>query len=158
MFAPGVQSVLIEFQSSSSILASMVVSIYVLGYAVGPLIVAPISEIHGRVPMYHISNVMFVIFTIACAVSTSLPMLIVFRFLAGAAGSTPVSIGGGTFGDLFSVEERGAAMAIWAMGPLLGPVVGPIIGGFLAEAKGWRWVFWVLTMVVSLNFNPANST
>jgi multidrug resistance protein len=136
----------------------MVVSIYVLGYAVGPLIVAPISEIHGRVPMYHISNVMFVIFTIACAVSTSLPMLIVFRFLAGAAGSTPVSIGGGTFGDLFSVEERGAAMAIWAMGPLLGPVVGPIIGGFLAEAKGWRWVFWVLTMVVSLNFNPANST
>ncbi|KAJ5780372.1 benomyl/methotrexate resistance protein [Penicillium paradoxum] len=150
MFAPGVQDVMIDFKSQSSILASFVVSVYVLGYCVGPLIVAPLSEIYGRLPIYHVSNVLFVIFTIACAVSSSLDMLIVFRFFAGLAGSTPLSIGGGTFGDMFKVEERGAAIAIWSMGPLLGPVIGPVAGGFLADEAGWRWVFWLITIAVSI--------
>jgi multidrug resistance protein len=150
MFAPGVEDVMIEFKSTSQILASFVVSIYVLGYCVGPLIVAPLSEIYGRVPVYHVSNVLFVVFTIACAVSSSLSMLTVFRFFAGVMGSTPLSIGGGSFGDMFKVEERGAAIAIWSMGPLLGPVIGPVAGGFLAQRAGWRWVFWVITIAASL--------
>jgi multidrug resistance protein len=153
MFAPGVEDVLSEFHSTSTTLASFVVSVYVLGYCIGPLIVAPLSEIYGRLPVYNVSNVLFLIFTVACAVSSSLPMLIVFRFFAGAVGSTPISIGGGTFGDLFRVEERGAAMSVWAMGPLLGPVVGPVAGGFLAEAAGWRWVFWLITIAVGLYFS-----
>lgn len=148
MFAPGVEDVLREFHSSSSILASLVVSVYVLGYAIGPLMAAPLSEMYGRVPVYHVSNVLFVIFTIACAVSSNLNMLIAFRFLAGAMGSTPITIGGGSFGDMFAVEERGKAIAIWSMGPLLGPVIGPVAGGFLAEAAGWRWVFWLITIIV----------
>jgi MFS family permease len=65
-------------------------------------------------------------------------MLIGFRFLAGLAGSTPITIGSGTISDMFRTEERGAAMAIWSIGPLLGPVVGPIAGSYLSEAKGWR--------------------
>ncbi|KAJ6007794.1 benomyl/methotrexate resistance protein [Penicillium herquei] len=141
MFAPGVEDVMIEFHSTSTIIGSFVVSVYVLGYAVGPLIVAPMSEVYGRAPVYHISNLLFVIFTIACAVCSSMPQLIVFRFFSGVAGSTPITIGGGTFGDMFKVEERGAAIAIWSMGPLLGPVIGPVAGGFLAEDAGWRWVF-----------------
>lgn len=125
MFAPGVEEVLTEFKSTSTILASFVGSIYILGYGAGPLIVAPLSEMYGRTPVYHGSNLLFVIFTAAYALSNSMPMLIVFRFLAGAAGSTPVSIGGSTLGDIFSPEERGAAITIWSMGPLLGPVVEP---------------------------------
>jgi multidrug resistance protein len=148
MFAPAVEDVLREFHSSSTILAALVVSIYILGYALGPLLVAPMSEIYGRSPVYHASNVLYVIFTIACAVSSNLSMLIVFRFLAGAAGSTPVTIGGATLGEMFSVEERGKAVSIWSMGPLLGPVIGPVAGGFLAQAAGWRWVFWLLTILV----------
>ena len=42
-------------------------------------------------------------------------------------------------------------MAIWALGPLMGPVIGPVAGGYLAQAKGWRWIFWVLAMAVSLS-------
>lgn len=155
MFAPGVEDVMIEFHSTSTMLASFVVSVYILGYCVGPLFVAPLSEMYGRVPVYHVSNVLFIIFTIACAVSTSMPMLIVFRFFAGVMGSTPLSIGGGTFGDMFRVEERGAAVAVWSMGPLLGPVVGPIAGGFLAQDVGWRWVFWIIAMAVRMAASDA---
>ncbi|KUJ15138.1 benomyl/methotrexate resistance protein [Mollisia scopiformis] len=147
MFAPGVEDVLKEFHSTSTLLGSLVVSVYILGYAAGPLAIAPCSEMYGRLIVYHVSNTLFVIFTIACAVSSSLNMLIGFRLLAGITGSTVITIGGGTFGDMFSAKERGAALSIWAMGPLLGPVVGPVAGGFLAEAKGWRWVFWVIAIV-----------
>lgn len=119
MFAPAVSQVMKEFNSSSIILSEIVVSIYVLGFAVGPLVVAPMSEIYGRKWAYLISFMLFLIFTIACAVSSNLGMLIAFRFLAGCAGSTPTTLGGATVGDVFAKEKRGAAMAVWGMGPLL---------------------------------------
>lgn len=148
MFAPGVPLVLADFHTVDNveILGSLVVSIFILGYALGPMVVAPLSEMYGRVILYHISNVLFVVFTIACAVSSNIGMLIAFRLLAGIAGSTVLTIGGGTVTDMFIQEERGGAMAIWSMGPLLGPVIGPVIGGFLAEDAGWRWVFWLLAI------------
>lgn len=112
------------------------------------------AELYGRSPIYHVTNISFVIFTVACALSSSLNMLIVFRFLQGTAGSAAIALGGGTVADLFIQEERGKAIALWAMCPLLGPVVGPIGGGFLSASLGWRWVFWVLAIAVSLYLCP----
>lgn len=137
---------MVTFNEHSNLLASFVVSIYILGFAIGPLIIAPLSELYGRYWLYNASNFFFVIFTICCGVSNSMGMLIAFRFLAGCAGSAPLTIGGGTIADMFPVEKRAGAMAIWSMGPLLGPVVGPVAAGFLVDAKGWRWVFYVLTI------------
>lgn len=128
MFAPSVPSVMMEFQSSSSTLATFVVSVYVLGNAVGPLILAPLSEVYGRAPVYHATNIIYVVCTAACALSVDLSMLIVFRFLAGVMGSAVLSLGGGSITDLFVSEQRGRAMAVWSLGPLLGPVVGPVTG------------------------------
>ena len=150
MFAPGVPAVMAEFKSDSNTLAEFVVSVYILGFAVGPLLIGPLSEVYGRWPVYSLTMILFTIFTIACAVAPSLNALIVFRFFAGALGVTPVTIGGGTLADMVRQEKRGAAMAVWAMGPLIGPVVGPIAGGYLTGAKGWRWTFWLLTMIVSV--------
>lgn len=164
-FAPGVPEVMREFNTTSTTLASFVVSIYILGYASGPLIIAPMSETFGRTPVYHVTNLLFVVFTIACAVAGSFGQLIGFRFLAGIMGSTVITIGGGTVADMFRgthntqttsfhisltsllEEERGAAMAVWSIGPLLGPVVGPIIGAYLTEAKGWRWDFYLIAIL-----------
>lgn len=145
-FAPGVPQVLREFNESSNVIAAFVVSVYILGFAIGPLIIAPMSEIYGRIPLYNICNVLFVIFNIACAVSTSMGMLIAFRLLAGCAGSAPLTLGGGTIADMFPPQQRAGAMAIWSIGPLLGPVIGPICGGFLVESMSWRWVFWILAI------------
>jgi len=147
MFAPGVEQVMEEFHFSNTDLATLVVSIYVLGFAIGPLIIAPLSEINGRRLVYLISNFFFLLFTIGCALSSNLGMLFAFRFLAGCAGSTPVTLGGASIGDMFPKESRGAAMAVWGMGPILGPVLGPVIGGFLAQGKGWRWTFWLQAIV-----------
>jgi multidrug resistance protein len=151
MFAPAVHLLPVHFYLSS-ITSTLVVSIFVLGFAFGPLIIAPLSEIYGRRPAYVVSMLFFLIFTIACAVSTSLPMLIVFRLLAGVVGSTSITIGSATVGDLLPPERRGGGIALMAMGPLLGPVVGPIIGGYLSDAEGWRWIFWLQSIVAGLLF------
>ncbi|KAL1643697.1 hypothetical protein SLS58_004712 [Diplodia intermedia] len=146
MFAPGVPLVMKDFGTDSQMLATFVVSVYVLGFALGPLLLAPLSEVYGRNPVYHVCNVFFTIFTVCCAVSQNMGMLIVFRFLAGLSGVSVVTCGSGSIADMLPAEKRGGAMAIWSMGPLLGPIVGPIAGGYLTEAEGWRWVFWVITI------------
>ncbi|KAK0104855.1 hypothetical protein ONS95_005121 [Cadophora gregata] len=147
LFAPAVSQVMTEFDSANVILSETIVSIYVLGFAVGPLFAAPLSEVYGRKWVYLLSCALFLVFTIACATSSSLPMLIVFRFLAGCFGATPTTLGGATIGDMFPKEKRGGAMALWGIGVQLGPAIGPVIGGFLASAKGWRWVFWLLAIL-----------
>ncbi|EUC41983.1 hypothetical protein COCMIDRAFT_8389 [Bipolaris oryzae ATCC 44560] len=146
-FAPGVPDVMREFHSTSSLLASFMVSVYVLGYASGPMIIAPLSEMYGRLPLYHICNFLFIIFTIAAAVATNMTQFIVFRFFMGCFGGAPMVLGGGTIADLIPREQRGTAMSVWIMGPTIGPCVGPVIGGFLTVAKGWRWNFWFVAIL-----------
>ena len=117
MIAPSTESVMHTFSSTSTTLVSFATSSY-LGYAFGPLVLAPLSEIHGRLPIYHICNILFLIFNIACAVSPNLGALIVFRLFAGIAGSCPVTIGAGSIADVVVREKRGGAMAAWMLGPL----------------------------------------
>lgn len=148
MFAPGVPDIMQDFKSTNENLATFVVSVYVLGFAFGPLLAAPMSEIYGRAICYNVANVLFVIFTVCTALSQNMGMLIAFRFLMGLAGSTPITNGSGTVSDMFPVEQRGRAMAVWALGPLLGPCIGPVAGGYIVLDIGWRWVFWIIAIAV----------
>lgn len=122
MFAPGAEQLVNEFRVTDSTVAAMTVSLYVLGFALGPLILAPLSELYGRLIVYHFCNVVYFAFTAGCAFSTDVAMFLVFRIICGCAASGPMSIGGGTVADITPQEERGKAMALFAMGPLLGPV------------------------------------
>lgn len=149
MLAPGVPQLLVDFGVSSDTESTFVVSIFVLGFAFGPLVIAPMSEIYGRRIVYHICNSLFVVFTILCAVAKDMNGLLAYRFCAGFVGVAVVTCGGGTIADLMPTEKRGSAMAIWSLGPLLGPVIGPVCAGFLVERIGWRWVFWVIAIAVS---------
>lgn len=115
-----------EFNSTSLELGSFVVSVYPLGYAFGPLVLAPLSEMYGRRIIYNVSNLLFAVFNIACAVSPNLAALVVFRLLAGTAGSAPLTIGAGSLADIIQQKNRGLAMGLWVLGPVLGPAIGPI--------------------------------
>jgi MFS family permease len=143
MFAPAIQQVMATFHSSNPLLASFVVSVWILGYFFGPLVIGPLSELYGRLPIYAICSVLFVLANVATALAPSLGSLIFFRFLAGSFGASPITIGAGTFGDLIKPQYRGGIIAIWSLLPLLGPILGPIAGGYLGEAAGWRWICWV---------------
>ncbi|KFX94318.1 hypothetical protein O988_06381 [Pseudogymnoascus sp. VKM F-3808] len=150
MMAPGVQLVMEDFNTTSPTFATFVVSIFVLGFACGPLLLAPLSELYGRVIIYNTTNVLFLGFTIICAVSQNTSMLLAFRFLSGFAGVATITIGSGTIADIMPREKRGKAVSIWSVGPILGPMIGPIIGGNVAEAAGWRWMFWAISIAIGV--------
>jgi MFS family permease len=125
IFAPGVPELMREFGSENDTLGSFVVTIYVLGLATGPIFFAPLSELYGRLPIQHIGNIGFLAWTIACALATSLDMLIVFRLIQGTFAAVALTNGGGVIADTMKQEERGFALAMFTFGLLAGPVIGP---------------------------------
>lgn len=138
MFAPAVSFMNKDFHNTDTMISALTVSIFVLGYAIGPLFLSPLSEIYGRRSILAFSNTFFCIWQIGCALAPNVTALIIMRFLAGVGGSGCITIGGGVIADLFHREQRGLAISIYGAGPLLGPVVGPICGGFVAQRAGWR--------------------
>ncbi|KAB8228158.1 putative phenol monooxygenase [Aspergillus alliaceus] len=146
MVAPALQTMKSDFNIQDEVVSQLMLSIFVLAYAFGPLFLGPLSEIYGRVIVLQLANLFFLIFNIACGVSQTSAQMIVFRFLAGLGGSAPLAIGGGVLSDCFTPEERGKSIAIYSLAPLLGPAVGPIAGGFIAERTTWRWVFYATSI------------
>lgn len=146
MIAPALLKIAEDFDIQNSIEQQMVLSIFVLAYAIGPMFLAPLSELYGRVLVLQISNVFFLAFNIACGFAQSKNQILAFRFLSGLGGSAPLAIGGAVLGDLFMPEERGKAMGLYAMGPLLGPAIGPLLGSWVAEKSTWRWMFWAVSI------------
>src|SRR5437764_4369184 len=121
MVAPCLNPISAEFHMNpTSAETQIVLSVFVLAYAIGPVFFAPLSELYGRVAVLQATNVIFLVFTLACGFATTTAEIIAFRFLAGLGGSAPLAIGGPILGDLFKPEERGLAMGIYAAGPLLG--------------------------------------
>lgn len=136
-----------DFNSTDPYYTILLVTIWELGEAVGPLFTAPMSEIYGRVPISNGANLLFIITSIGGALSVNLSMLVAFRFLSGVA-VTSIALEPAIVGDMYIQEERGTVLSLMGLPPLLGPAVGPVIGGFLTQAKGWRWAFW-LTAICS---------
>ncbi|EXJ85548.1 hypothetical protein A1O1_05912 [Capronia coronata CBS 617.96] len=147
MVAPALPQIRRDFGITNQIESQIVLSIFVLAYAIGPMILGPLSELYGRVIVLQSSNVFFLAFNTACGFAQTKQQLMAFRFLSGLGGSAPLAIGGGVLGDLFKPEERGKAMGLYAMGPLLGPAVGPIVGAWVAEKSTWRWMFYATSIV-----------
>ena len=160
--APGVPSIMHEF-SINNVIGTFVISIFVLGQITGPLLLAPISDSRGRLLVYHMSNLSFVICNIACALAPNTSALLIFRLFAGCAAAGPLAIGLRSVEDMFlymkmdsgprflifeansSLERHIIRLSIASM---LGPCIGPVFGGFLVEKEGWRWTFWLVAIVV----------
>ncbi|KAF9269443.1 MFS polyamine transporter [Marasmius fiardii PR-910] len=152
IISPATAQVAREFHVKSTVLLGMITSVYILGFACGPLAIGPLSEVFGRSRVLQSANIFFLIWNLACGFSQNVQELIVFRFLAGVGGSAPFSIGGAVVGDTFHPEERASAMALYALGPMLGPALGPVAGGWIAEKTSWRWVFWSTSIADALVF------
>ncbi|EME38931.1 hypothetical protein DOTSEDRAFT_75587 [Dothistroma septosporum NZE10] len=142
MIAPDLRNVQADLHISSDLEVQMGLSIFILGFAIGPLFLGPLSELFGRRIVLQLSNLFYMVFNLAGGFSRNSGELIAFRFLSGLGGSAPLGVGGGVLADLWLPTERGRAMALYSLMPLLGPAIGPIAGGFVAQYSTWRWVFW----------------
>lgn len=134
----------LHFQSTTLLILSL--SVFLLGTAIVPLFTAPLSEVFGRSIVLQSCNLFYIVFNTLCGSAKTQNELITFRFLAGLGGAGPFAIGSGVNADLFRPHERGKAIAVYVMAPLLGGLVGPIAGGFLDQYVSWPWCFYVISI------------
>lgn len=150
MLAPSVPQVLSTFRpgGGDKSLGSFSVTVYILGFCIGPLLLAPLTDIYGRTRLYRVYIVGYIILTVACALSPSLEALIILRFFAGCFGGAPMAIGGAVIADMYAPGERMRPMACYSAGTMLGPTLGPVLGGIITGRLDWRWVFWIASILV----------
>ncbi|ROT41488.1 MFS general substrate transporter [Sodiomyces alkalinus F11] len=144
LVAPAIPLTLEELNETSLVLGSFMVTIYILGFAVGPLFLGPLSELYGRYPVVILSTWTFNAWVLGSALAPNMSGLIVMRFLAGVGGSGVMTLAPAIIADVYPVEQRAATTSLIVMAQSVGPALGPICGGFIAQELGWRWTYWVL--------------
>ncbi|KAL6245845.1 hypothetical protein RBB50_006998 [Rhinocladiella similis] len=124
--------------------ASLGLSMYVLGYGIGPMLFSPLSElpIIGRNIPYIISFGLFVILCVPTALANSYATLLVLRFLTGFMGSPCLATGGATMGDMYGLLKLPYALTAWVAAAFCAPATGPLLSGFSVVAESWRWALW----------------
>jgi DHA2 family multidrug resistance protein len=106
----------------------------------------------GRKRVLMAAVVGFVVASVLCGIAQSLVQIVAFRLLQGFFGAALVPLGQSVLLDLYSVEERGSAMALFGVSVMVGPVLGPVIGGWLTDHYSWRWVFYINVPLGALAF------
>lgn len=159
-YSGGIPSMMEQLNVSQE-LAIAGLSLYVLGFAVGPMFWAPLSEVAGRQLTHLISYFIFACFSGGVTAAQNIETVLVCRFLAGSFGASILTNAAATIADIYTPRQRGLAMSIFSAAPFLGPILGPITSGFIAQAAGrdgWRWtsalytllavIFWTLAVAL----------
>ncbi|KAF7943857.1 uncharacterized protein EAE97_005927 [Botrytis byssoidea] len=139
---PIARQIVLDLENQESKSASvLLVTIWELGEAAGPLLIAPLSEVYGRAAVFNVANVLFIIWTVVAACSQTSHLFILSRFMTGCAVASNV-LNPAVIGDMLPPDQRGSAMATLMLAPLLGGAIGPAITGAIAQSIGWRNVLW----------------
>lgn len=147
VFSASTQAVAAHFRVSF-VVATLSTSLYVLGYAFGPILWGPLSELEGRKLPIMIGMFGFSIFNLAVAVSKDLQTLMISRFFSGVFGSSPLAVVAAVYSDIFDNKQRGPAVTIFAATVFMGPMLGPFIGGFIVTSYlGWRWTAYISSIM-----------
>lgn len=148
-FAPA-RVVAAEQFDTSEVVMSLPVSLFIVGFAVGPLFFAPLSEVIGHAAILAIGLAGCAVFQIPFALATNVPGLLISRFLEGAFGAAVMSVGTGMFAEVYEPVPRGVAVSASACLMNTGSAVAPIVGGYLVEELNWRWLGWVTLMLAGV--------
>ena len=147
IYSSGVISISGRFHISSEV-AILGVTLYVLGFASGPTLWAPMSELIGRRLPIIVGMFGFSIFTVATATAKDVQTLMLTRFFAGFFSASPIAIVPAVFADIWNNQTRGVAIAIFAMAVFVGPFASPFTGGFITMSYlGWRWTMYIASIM-----------
>lgn len=148
--APALEHLALDLHVAPGLNTSMLLSIFVLAYIPGPLVLGPMSEVFGRTRVLQMAYMFFLVFCLACGFARNKAQFLAFRFISGLGGSAPLAIGPGVLADLWPPEQRGKAIGFYTAGPLFGPAIAPIFGGLIIQNVSWRWIFWSLSVFTGI--------
>ncbi|KAK5996387.1 Major facilitator superfamily multidrug transporter FLU1 [Cladobotryum mycophilum] len=139
------EPVIAAYTHTSNEVAVLMMALFLLGFAFGPLLWAPVSEVYGR--KWSMLPPVFVLglFSVGTATSKDAASILVTRFLAGIFGSAPISNVSAALGDFYGPKTRGIAMTVLAMCVVGGPTIAPVIGAAITvnPQMGWRWTEYI---------------
>lgn len=150
IFTPSIHLIMTDLGIVDSTLGALTVSIFLFAYAIGPLVMAPLSEIYGRKVIINAGNFVFVGFSIGAGFSKTPAQFLILRFISGLGASASISIVGGFVADIWDLAARPKASGLVMLGPVLGPILGPVCGGWMSEGISWRWTLWVPAITCGL--------
>ncbi|KIV99879.1 hypothetical protein, variant 1 [Verruconis gallopava] len=144
MVAPAISQTMKDFDVANQVIGSFSVTIWLLGFTLGPLFLGPLSEMFGRYPVMVGASWFMVAWLLGAALAPSMASLIVMRLFAGIGGSAAMTIAPAVCADMYPIERRARSTATITMAQCLGPTLGPLIGSYVGERLGWRWNYWLL--------------
>ncbi|KAK3315119.1 putative fluconazole resistance protein [Apodospora peruviana] len=152
IFSAATRAISAQFGVSTTV-GILGVSLYVLGFATGPTLWAPLSELRGRRLPLVLSMFGFSIFNIATATAKDLQTIMITRFFAGFFGACPLAVVAAVFSDMFDNRTRGIAITVFSMTVFSGPLLAPFVGGFIVDSHlGWRWTAYIVAFMGFLAF------
>ncbi|KAF3763882.1 putative MFS multidrug transporter [Cryphonectria parasitica EP155] len=126
------------------------ITVFTLCFAVAPMVLASLSEITGRRPLFVTAGVVFAVSQLGSAVTQSFAGMLVTRALAGMSCSVFSAVVGGVISDIYVAKDRNTAMAIFTGAALAGTGVGPLVSSVIEQHLSWRWIFYLQTITCSL--------
>jgi multidrug resistance protein len=149
MLAPCEEPITQSLNLTESYQWFLINSLVLVGVGLGPLILAPLSEVYGRKPVLLGGSIVFIVWNTSCGAVDDLDKMLAFRLLSGFGACVADAITGGVIADMWVREERGRVFAVFMAMPLIGPGLGPILGAFISQGTDWRWVFWITSAVAA---------
>ncbi|CAK7897392.1 multidrug resistance protein 1 [[Candida] anglica] len=153
VYTPGVEQMMEEW-GISRVQATLPLSLFVLGYGIGPMILSPFSEnvTIGRTYIYIITLFIFFILQIPTALAPNIASLCVLRLIGGFISSAALATGGASVGDVITFPYIPIGLAAWSTAIVVGPSLGPLIGSVFVQLVGWRWTFWFMAICSGVSF------
>ncbi|CAI6334887.1 unnamed protein product [Periconia digitata] len=153
IYVPGEPGLIQDFGVSKPV-ATLGLSLFTIGYGIGPMLWSPLSELPklGRRDIFIWTLFAFILLQLPVGFAPNAPVFLFFRWLSGFCGSPCLSTGGGVITDMYAPTRVPYFLCIWSAAGVLGPILGPLIGGYLAPSMGWRWTIWVVTFLCGFVF------
>ena len=150
VYSAAVMPVSEEFGISETV-ALLGLTLYICGFATGPLAFGPLSELYGRKIPITGACFVFTCFVFAAATAKDFQTLMLARYFSGAFASCPLAVVGGAFSDIFGNETRGIAIAFFSALVFVAPFISPIVGAFITQSYlGWRWTQYITGILGAL--------
>ncbi|KAJ5899255.1 hypothetical protein N7495_003999 [Penicillium taxi] len=134
----------------SAVVYNLSITVFCIGFALAPMVLAPFSEINGRRPIFIASGVLFVASLVGCGGTESFAGLAVARFFQGVAGSTFSTMVGGVISDIYHAVDRNTPMAFFSAAALFGTGLAPMISGIIVTHTTWRWIYYAHAIVAGV--------
>lgn len=125
-------------------------TLFVIGFGIAPMILAPVSEAYGRYWIFAGAGVVFFLGTLGCAVTDSFAGMLVSRLVVGNGASVYATITGGIISDMYHKENRNTPMALYSLSIMAGTGLGPLVSGIAVDSLGWRWIFYIQVITVGI--------